>query len=145
MADLGVIFHFFLFVAIFFFFFFSSSLVFSHSSFSPPSPSPPYFFNVFFLLFVSEKKRQTDKALAGEGQRERGRHKIQSRRQAPSCQHRARHSARTHKLWDHNLSWNQTPNQLSHPEALPSSSLKWICTMFTKKAISILKSKSEQE
>ena len=36
--------------------------------------------------------------------RERGRHRIQSRLQALSCQHRARRGARTHRLQDHDPS-----------------------------------------
>ena len=47
--------------------------------------------------------------------RERGRHRIRSRLQALSCQHRARHEAQTHELWDHDLSWSQALNQLSCP------------------------------
>ena len=47
--------------------------------------------------------------------RERGRHRIWSRLQALSCQHRARHGARTHEPWDHDPSRSQTFNQLSHP------------------------------
>ena len=43
----------------------------------------------------------------GEGHRERGRHRIRSRLQAPSCQHRALHGARTHGPWDHDLSRSQ--------------------------------------
>ena len=56
-----------------------------------------------------------------ETERERGRgrgiqrHRIWSRLQALSCQHRARHGARTHGPWDHNLSQSQTLNQPSHP------------------------------
>ena len=43
-----------------------------------------FFFNAFIYL-------------GGEGQREIGRHRIRSSLQVPSCQHRARHGARTHK------------------------------------------------
>ena len=49
--------------------------------------------------------------------RERGRHRIWNRLQALNCQHRALHGARTHELWDHDLSWSRTLNQLSHPGA----------------------------
>ena len=49
--------------------------------------------------------------------RERRRHRIQSRLQALSCQHRARHGAWTHKLWDHDLSQSWTLNRLTHPGA----------------------------
>ena len=40
-----------------------------------------------------------------EGQEREG-DTIQSRLQAPSCQHRVWHGARAHKLWDHDLSWS---------------------------------------
>ena len=36
------------------------------------------------------------------------------RLQALSCQHRARHGARTHRLGDHDLSRSRTLNRLSH-------------------------------
>ena len=65
------------------------------------------FFNVFLFFREREKKRERGK--------ERGRHRIQSRLQALSHQHRAQHRAWTHELWDHDLSWNQTLNWLSHP------------------------------
>ena len=53
--------------------------------------------------------------------RETGRHRIWSRLQALSCQHRARHGAWTHKPRDHHLSQSWTLNGLSHrgaPEEL---------------------------
>ena len=53
----------------------------------------------------------------GEGQRERGRHRIGSRLQALSCQHRAPRGAPTHELGDHDLSGSQRLNRLSHPGA----------------------------
>ena len=53
----------------------------------------------------------------GGAEREGERHRIQSRLQALSCQHRARCGARTHRLWDHDLSQSRTPNRLSHPGA----------------------------
>ena len=65
-----------------------------------------------FYLFL----RKRDRAWVGRG-RERGRHRIRSRLQALSCQHRAQCGARTHELWDHDLSWSWTLNQLSHPGA----------------------------
>ena len=46
---------------------------------------------------------------------ERGRHRIRSRFQALSCQHRARHGAQTHEPWDHDLSRSRKLNRLSHP------------------------------
>ena len=58
------------------------------------------FFNFFSTLFIFGTER--DRAQVGEGQRDRERerhpHRIQSRLQAPSCQHRAQHRTRTHKL-----------------------------------------------
>ena len=46
---------------------------------------------------------------------ERGGYRIQSRLQALSCQHRAQRGARSHELWDHDLSRSQTLNRLSPP------------------------------
>ena len=51
---------------------------------------------------------------AGE-EAERGRHRIQSKLQALSCQHRAQPRAQTHKPENHDLSPSQTLNRLSHP------------------------------
>ena len=67
------------------------------------------FFNVYFW----EKERECE---WGRG-RERGRHRIWSRLQALSCQHRAWCRARTHKLRDHDLSWSRMLKRLSHPGA----------------------------
>ena len=69
----------------------------------------------FFLMFIYFW--ETDRIWAGEGQRERGRHRTWSRLQALSCQHRAQGRARTHMLWDHDLSQSWTLNRLSHPAA----------------------------
>ena len=74
----------------------------------------------FFILNVYLFWRET-KCKHGRG-RERGRHRIRSRLQALSCQHRARHGARTHEPWDHDLSRSQTLNRLSHPGAPPTES-----------------------
>ena len=65
------------------------------------------FFNVYLFLRETECKQ-------GRG-RERGRHRIWSRFQALSCQHRAWYGARTHEPWDHGSS--RTLNRLSHPGA----------------------------
>ena len=67
------------------------------------------FFKCLFFLFERDTEYKQ-----GRG-RERRRHRIQSRLQAPSCQHRARHGAGTHDLWDHDLSWSQMLNWLNHP------------------------------
>ena len=71
-----------------------------------------------FLMFIYFWPRERDRAWAGRGierEREIGRHKIQSRLQALSCQHRAWHEARTHGVQDQDLSRCRTLNQLSHP------------------------------
>ena len=82
-------------------------------------------FYVFFF-FVREKQTGHER---GRG-RERGRHRIRSRLQSPSCQHRAWRRARTHKLWDYDLSWSQAFDWLSHPGAPPLPSfLKLTCMM----------------
>ena len=74
-----------------------------------------FYFILFILFFKCLLLKERDRMCMGEGQRERGRHKIQSRVQALSCQHRAQHGSWTHELWDHDLSWGQTLNRLSHP------------------------------
>ena len=61
--------------------------------------------------------------------RERGRHRIQSRFQALSCQHRAQCGARTHRLWNHDLSQSRMPNWLSHPGAPNTYYCKEICDL----------------
>ena len=52
-----------------------------------------------FIYFWERNRMQV-----GERGRERGRHRIRSRLQALSCQHRAQCGARTHKPQDHDLS-----------------------------------------
>ena len=68
---------------------------------------------------------------AEEEQRER---ETQNLKQALSCWHRAQRGACTHKLWDHDLSWSPSLNQLSHPGApqifLFLNDLKKIFLMF---------------
>ena len=80
-------------------------------------------------MFIFERGRETEKEWERERERERetecewergrerGRHRIWSRLQALSCQHRAWCGARTPKLWDHDLSQGQMLNRLSHPGA----------------------------
>ena len=70
---------------------------------------------IFFLTFIYfwERERQS---MNGGGS-ERGRHRIQTRLQALSCQHIARRGARTHGLRDHDLSRSRPLNRLSHPGA----------------------------
>ena len=48
------------------------------------------------------------------GSKERARHRIWSRLQVLSCQHRDWHRARIHELWDRDLNQSWTLNQLSH-------------------------------
>ena len=43
--------------------------------------------------------------------RERGRHRLWSRLQTLSCQHREQRGAWTNKLWDHDLSWSRLLNR----------------------------------
>ena len=67
------------------------------------------------FLFIFEGEIETEHEWGRN--RERGRHSIWSRLQALSWQHRARCGARTHTLWDHDLSQSQMLNGLSHPGA----------------------------
>ena len=72
-----------------------------------------HLWNFFFLMFIFENERERDRVRMGRGWEDR----IRSRLQALSCQHRAWHGAWTHGLWDHDLSWSETLNRLSHPGA----------------------------
>ena len=83
-----------------------------HGVYSFASVSIFSFFKCFYLFL---KERETEREQGRS--RERGRHRIWSRLQALSCQARARCGARTHELWDHDLSLSRTLNQLSHPGA----------------------------
>ena len=69
----------------------------------PPRRTCLFAFN-FFNVYLFLRGRQS----AGGGGAERGRHRIPSRLQTPSCQHRARHGARIHKPRDHDLSQSST-------------------------------------
>ena len=69
------------------------------------------FFLMFLFIFETETEHEW-----GRG-RERGRHRIGSRLQAVSHQPRAWRGAPTHGPQDHDLSWSQTLNRLSHPGA----------------------------
>ena len=81
------------------------------------------FFFLFFLTFIYFWDRERHN-MNREGS-ERRRHRIWSRFQALSCQHRAQRRAWTHRPWDHDLSRSQTLNRLSHPGA-PSPFLDFI-------------------
>ena len=74
-------------------------------------------------MFIFERERERERERASAHTQRRGRERegdrIWSRLQALSCQHRDRRGAQTHKLWDHDLSWSQTLNRLSHPGAPP--------------------------
>ena len=59
------------------------------------------------------RERETDHE-QGRG-KERGRHRIESRLQALSCQRRASCGAQTHEPQDHDLSQSETLNGLRHP------------------------------
>ena len=71
------------------------------------------FFKRLFI-FERETDRQTGRCERGRG-RERGRHRIGNRLQAPSSPHRARRGARTHAPRDHDRSPSRTLNPLSPP------------------------------
>ena len=59
-------------------------------------------------------------------ERERGRHRIRSRLQVLSCQHRPPPRARTHKPQDHDLSRSRMRNRLSHPGAPRIVHIDWL-------------------
>ena len=66
----------------------------------------------FFLhLLIIERQREIEHKWGKS--RERRRHRIRSRLQALSCQHKARCGAQTHKPWDHDLSRSWTLNWLN--------------------------------
>ena len=75
-----------------------------------------YFFEVYLSILLLRKRESTNR---GGAQRERETQNP-SRPWALSCQHGARHGARTHKQQDHDPSWSHTLNQLSHPGSLIS-------------------------
>ena len=73
------------------------------------------------FIFWERKRQEYDEQ--GRG-RERGRHRIQSRLPALSCQHRAWCRPQTHEPWDHGLSPSWILNWLSHPGACIDSHCK---------------------
>ena len=73
------------------------------------STEPPRCPNVY--LFLRQRERESRGGAEREGDR------IGSGLQAPSCQHRAPHGARTQEPWDHDLSRCQMLSRLSHPGA----------------------------
>ena len=78
-------------------------------------PPSILFFLIFFNIYLFLRQRETEHEQRRV--RERGRHRIWNRLQALSCQHRARHGARTHGPRDRDLSWSRPLNWLSHPGA----------------------------
>ena len=70
-----------------------------------------FFFNIYLFLRQRETEHEPGRV------RERRRHRIRNKLQPLSCQHRARHGARTHRPRDHDLSRSRTRNRLSHPGA----------------------------
>ena len=96
-----------------------------------------FFFNFLFNLYLFLREKETEREQGRN--RERRRHRIRSRLQVLSCQHRARHGARTHELRDHDLSRSRTLNRLSHPGALTifffflisHDSVCWLSSSFT--------------
>ena len=97
-------------------------LLFCSSAWGPKVAQDPvlsgphsFFFFLIFLMFIFE----TERVQRGDGRRGAGGggHRIRSRLQAPSRQHRARRGARTHKPRDRGLSRIRTLNRPSHPGA----------------------------
>ena len=81
-------------------------------------------FIFYFFTFIYFWEIERDRAQVEEGQRGRRRHRIQSKLQALSCQHRARRGAGTHELWGHDLSWRQTLNP-TEPPRCPYLFISW--------------------
>ena len=78
-------------------------------------------------MFIHFWETETEHELGRS--RGRGRHRIWSRLQALSRQHRAWHGAWTHELRDHDLSWSLMLNRLSHPGApINSGGLTLVCS-----------------
>ena len=80
-------------------------------------PSSHAFGGFFNVNLFFQRGRETETESMSGGGVERDTHRMWSRLQALSCQHRARHRARTRRLWDHDPSRSLTLNQLSHPGA----------------------------
>ena len=80
---------------------------------------PSYIHTTSCILYFSSLFCQRERERAGEGQREKDNPKW-----ALSCQCRAWHGAWFQELWDYDLSWNQSLNQLSLPGA-PRIIFEW--------------------
>ena len=77
--------------------------------------------SIFFtFIYFWETERQS--TIGGGAEREK---ETQNPKQAPGsgCQRRARHGARTHKPWYHDLSQSRMLKQLSHPGTPLTSNL----------------------
>ena len=68
--------------------------------------------NIDDLFFLGAGRERETEHKQGRG---RERERIRSAFQALSCKHRAQRRAQSHELWDHDLNWSRTLNQLSHP------------------------------
>ena len=89
-----------------------------------------FFFNVY--LFLREREREQGKG------RETRRRRIRSRLRAPSCQHRARRRAQTHKPRDHDLSRSQMLHRLSPPGGAPPGCLeRFFCAWVSRPEICV--------
>ena len=81
----------------------------------------------FFFKFIYFWERE--KAQVGEGQTMREK---ENPKQAVCCQRGAWCGAWIHKPWDHDLSWSQTLNPLSHPGVPNKKFLKFLITLTTE-------------
>ena len=72
-----------------------------------------FYFILFYFIYFWEGETECEQGRS----RERGRHRVRSRLQVLSCQHRARGGAQTHKSRDHDLSRSRRSNWQSHPGA----------------------------
>ena len=73
-----------------------------------------FFLNVYlFILKKRERERETMSRAGAENRRE-------NLKQAPCCQHRTWCKARSHKPWDHDVSWSQeSDSQPAEPPRHP--------------------------
>ena len=93
-----------------------------NENFDNPKCSDRTFKSPLFNLYLFLRERERQSSSRGGAEKEGDR--IQSRLQAPSCQHRAWHGAWTRELQDHDLSWSRTLNPLNHP-GTPNVFLFW--------------------
>ena len=74
------------------------------------------FYFLIFLMCIFEREWARASISRGRTEREEDTGSEAGSRLL-SCQHRARCGARTHELWDHDLSLSWMLNELSHPSA----------------------------